>query len=224
MPAIFNRKSSGFTLIELLIVVAIIAILAAIAVPNFLEAQTRSKVSRARTDMRSVTIPLEAYFVDHNRYPIPHGSAPFRIPGSQQTDGYGNSRSLAFGTLPPELTTPIAYITSIPPDVFKIGKNANNGINNGKPYNTGNPFDLTFVYHPVGHWAELSGSGFNDEDIADYGLWRMFSLGPDGMYNSVGTADPTMGWIYDPTNGTISSGMILRTQKDPVGENFSRAQ
>jgi prepilin-type N-terminal cleavage/methylation domain-containing protein len=63
------KKIRGFTLIELLIVVAIIAILAAIAVPNFLEAQVRAKVSRARTDMRSLAMAVEAYYVDNNIYP-----------------------------------------------------------------------------------------------------------------------------------------------------------
>ena len=57
-----------FTLIELLIVVAIIAILAAIAVPNFLEAQVRSKVARCKSDMRNLANALEAYFVDNNKY------------------------------------------------------------------------------------------------------------------------------------------------------------
>ena len=58
----------AFTLIELLIVVAIIAILAAIAVPNFLEAQTRAKTSRAKSDMRTSATALDAYMVDTNMY------------------------------------------------------------------------------------------------------------------------------------------------------------
>ena len=60
----------GFTLIELLIVVAIIAILAAIAVPNFLEAQTRAKVSRVKSDIRSLATAVETYFIDAGKYPL----------------------------------------------------------------------------------------------------------------------------------------------------------
>src|SRR5688500_17758023 len=57
----------GFTLIELLIVVAIIAVLAAIAVPNFLEAQTRSKVSRAKADLVTVCRAMDVYLLDNGK-------------------------------------------------------------------------------------------------------------------------------------------------------------
>ncbi len=59
----------GFTLIELLIVVAIIGILAAIAVPNFLNAQVRAKIAKAESEMHSIITALESYRIDNNIYP-----------------------------------------------------------------------------------------------------------------------------------------------------------
>lgn len=63
-------KYRGFTLIELLIVVAIIAILAAIAVPNFLEAQTRAKVAKGVADMRTLATAIESYRIDITPTPL----------------------------------------------------------------------------------------------------------------------------------------------------------
>jgi len=62
-----NKK--GFTLIELLIVVAIIGIIAAIAIPNLLNAIQRGKQKRSMADMRAVGTAVEAFAVDNNRYP-----------------------------------------------------------------------------------------------------------------------------------------------------------
>ena len=64
-----DRKSKGFTLIELLIVVAIIGIIAAIAIPNLLNAIDRGKQKRTMADMRSIGTAVEAYAVDNNIYP-----------------------------------------------------------------------------------------------------------------------------------------------------------
>lgn len=60
---------SGFTLIELLIVVAIIAILVAILVPNFLRSQAQARLSSTKAHMRGIANALESYFVDNNAYP-----------------------------------------------------------------------------------------------------------------------------------------------------------
>jgi len=59
----------AFTLLELLMVVFTIAVLAAIAVPNFLEAQLRTQVARAQSDQASMVVALRAYYTDHRRYP-----------------------------------------------------------------------------------------------------------------------------------------------------------
>jgi type II secretion system protein G len=64
-----KNRNSGFTLIELLIVIAIIGILAAIAIPNLLNAVQRGKQKRTMSDMRALATAIEAYAVDNSTYP-----------------------------------------------------------------------------------------------------------------------------------------------------------
>ena len=63
------KSQKGFTLIELLIVVAIIGIIAAIAIPNLLNAIDRGKQKRTMADIRSLGTAVESYAVDNNFYP-----------------------------------------------------------------------------------------------------------------------------------------------------------
>ena len=67
------RREKGFTLIELLIVVAIIGIIAAIAVPNLLTAIQRSKQKRSMADMRAIGTALGSYQTDYDKYPTAAG-------------------------------------------------------------------------------------------------------------------------------------------------------
>lgn len=190
----------GFTLIELLIVVAIIAILALIAVPNFLEAQVRSKVARVRTDMRSVSVAIEAYFVDWNGYP-PHRDFPsWPVPPD-------------FRPWFAALTTPVAYITTMPTDPFSnpfpkgaVVPSANyfhyDPLRNTYGREGGPPYDWMPSWW--GPWP-----GFVD-DMRARGFWYvLWSPGPDGIHDFY-LNDRGPGAFYDPTNGTVSSGDIVR--------------
>ncbi len=186
------KTKHGFTLIELLIVVAIIAILAAIAVPNFLEAQVRSKVSRVKADARSLATGIEAYVVDNNKL-----FRTYRLVG--ETREYLMSR----------MTTPIAYISSIPFDPFNLvdQPKGNQVITIWGPDYINQMSEATRVKLFSGLPEYSDGTKMLRRDF-----WMLFSLGPDKLFQCL---DPVWGnptYPYDPTNGTISKGDIHRFQ------------
>jgi len=208
-------RKKAFTLIELLIVVAIIAILAAIAVPNFLEAQTRSKVARIKADMRSIATGLEGYITDFNEYP----------PDFKQLQEIGVLAKPVPEGLPihinslKALTTPVAYMSSLPKDVFaeKGFKEKEGNIKRTQPD--------CFMYRAL----SLAVGDLNlgaETDCFDRGFrWILQSVGPSkDKTNYGGSGGATLTaikicagdqglYVYDPTNGTTSHGLIIRTNK-----------
>jgi len=197
-------RNKAFTLIEMLIVVAIIAVLALIAVPNFLEAQTRSKASRARADMRAITSALEVYCVDYKRYP------PARSFCSGAMDSIGD-----YYMCPWEITTPVAYVSNRTKDVF-------NPDFQYKYISPGLGFTNFGVQTILGIWVPRMFPQDSDppDDVVYCDLsvspvkWALWSVGPRGDIGfwDAGMAHhpvPSRNW-YDPTNGTVSPGIITR--------------
>lgn len=199
-------RPQAFTLIELLIVVAIIAILAAIAVPNFLEAQVRAKVSRSKNDLRTLATGLEAYAVDENHYPpaIVRGTANDNTGPSIYFTGA--TRAISCRLIP--LTTPVSYLSSIPRDVFTLPDPPPTPENDG--------VCDTYDYLPDTTLGRAFSSGC---------VWRLSSAGPDrvncfggGALSQGAAYGPNVGGCsYDPTNGTTSAGDIMRV--GPVSGN-----
>lgn len=89
------KKSSGFTLIELMIVVAIIGILAAIAIPNFMNYQCKAKQSEAKSNLGTIRTIEEAYRAEHDTYTTSLTGLGFSTTG---TPRYSYSVTAADGT------------------------------------------------------------------------------------------------------------------------------
>ena len=142
-PRFSPRNARGFTLIELMIVVAIIGILAAIAIPNFIKFQARSKQSEAKANLKGAFTAQKAYFQEHssysndglrlgfdpergNRYAYDLGSMTGAGATVHAIDTAVQDRSAA--TL-----SGTAQYTVVPVDTFKFPENADGTPTNPRP-------------------------------------------------------------------------------------------
>jgi len=84
MRKILRKSKKGFTLIELMIVVAIIGILAAIAIPNFLRFQLKSKTSEAKVNLAAIRTAEESYLAEFGSYVTAAATPAAWVPRSQK--------------------------------------------------------------------------------------------------------------------------------------------
>jgi len=101
----------GFTLIELLIVVAIISVLTAIALPNLMLATGRSEVAKCSSNLKAIAYALYAYRIDCNRYPLADGVAGLEPTPNRTEVGNGPAANGSWDGVPRLLVT-LGYLSS----------------------------------------------------------------------------------------------------------------
>jgi type IV pilus assembly protein PilA len=141
----------GFTLVELMLVVGIIAILAAIAIPNFTRFQARSKQSEVKTNMKALWVGEQSYYAERDRYTNETGQVAFAPErGNRYRYDLGDSvagaqaNALADNCATPQVRTAATVTLSgvecgIASDIYRYGTNIVPGSLNGRGVVTWKP-------------------------------------------------------------------------------------
>ena len=189
-------------MIELLIVIAIIAVITAIAVPNLISANVKAKVKGIKAEMGSIAIALEDYRMDEGDYPVEPGSLGYgpdviakpNIDFDDPTDAIGLGQ-LVF----PDGASDPVYLYRIPGDPFNdSGEEEWNG--------TSGAHNNHYSYFT----ADASGAASSTE--AKY--WALVSYGPDKDLDITSYSDARDAYdngtdLYDPDSGITSNGDIV---------------
>ncbi len=225
------EKVSGFTLIELLIVIAIILILISIALPNFLEAQVRARLTNTRACLHAYRTANESYFTDFNAYvPDVNGGETVRgRKGYSWATWWSVNRKMPCGNVGElctyaMLTTPIPYMKKLCYDPFLNEQKDNRA---GEPislpeytsYLAGSGADQTPTPPNTRKWyAERSGLRYVilsrgadlDMDAGNYDMLWLYL----GNHTHHVTQIPA---IYSATNGTYSNGDMVVSNRGHEG-------
>jgi prepilin-type N-terminal cleavage/methylation domain-containing protein len=193
----------GFTLVELLVAIAIILILIAIALPNFLAAQTRSKIARVSSDMRSVAVALEEYQLDYRKYPT------MIVPGFSGGVAPLAGSDLKWWYVPDSLSSPIAYLRNANIRCPFGGNYARSGDFPDEIWRRYGYENILELIAKSERFSILVNRYGHPKAVTWTGDWRLQSVGPDREW------DPNI--MYNPTNGLVTRGDIIQTQKSAMG-------
>lgn len=190
-----DRSETSVMQLMPIVVAAPVGIMAAIAVPNFLEAQSRSKISRVKADMRTMTTALESYQIDNNAYPAWSADPSQNAFGPAARANSALLHQPTFMTRSPSsslmtLTTPISYVTSYFADPFT------------------EPQGSSFSYYAANSgWILWSAGPDGKFDLTMENIGKVYNP-------ALGVPSPELSNLtYDPSNGSVSAGDIWRIKQ-----------